>query len=541
MGFWLYQNWTDGYVVRLHAGGCGFCKEGRGRSGRGTEPRNGRWLGPYETLAAAHEVAATLRGDVSEHSCCRNREGAAPARPADSGPRPTKVTPFTEDGAPGDFLLLSCSARKMPRRAAAKDLYASPGFRRRRGYAEASGKPWAILSAKHGLLLPEECIEPYDVRLDDLSAEERRAWAARVASRLEAHLGSLSGRTFEILAGKSYAEPLEPELRRRGAQVTRPLRHVSLYQEASWFAEHTPGRPSGERPRPAAGGPKGVGLAHRLTKAFMAGDFDLSQRPQTAPVGWHGLPEVPAAAAVRGTGASEPQVRLFLTFTSAMDRARDAERLWQAASALYLERPELFTPHYILSESDEVANSLVVSGVSQRHGPDLATWRRLAQTLAFPPQGSAVAQAIGGGIAKVSELLAERMLCTTSGEPLYPMLRGPKVGPMWVRILAYPGDAKLTGLDVLPVAVDVQVLRASQCLGVVGQGLTIDAARPLIQQAWRDDVTRHGAAGPPGLEDTCAALDPALWFFGKYGCSHCERVSERVAVGDICEGCAAEF
>ena len=34
--------------------------------------------------------------------------------------------------------------------------------------------------------------------------------------------------------------------------------------------------------------------------------------------------------------------------------------------------------------------------------------------------------------------------------------------------------------------------------------------------------------GPPGVAGTCAALDPALWFFGKYGCSHCEKMGRRV-------------
>jgi hypothetical protein len=43
-----------------------------------------------------------------------------------------------------------------------------------------------------------------------------------------------------------------------------------------------------------------------------------------------------------------------------------------------------------------------------------------------------------------------------------------------------------------------------------------DEARPIIQAAWAADVREHGAGGPAPLEGTPAALDPALWFFGKW-------------------------
>ena len=49
------------------------------------------------------------------------------------------------------------------------------------------------------------------------------------------------------------------------------------------------------------------------------------------------------------------------------------------------------------------------------------------------------------------------------------------------------------------------------------------------------------AFGPEGLQDTCAALDPALWFFGKYGCSHCESVQARVPAASICPHCQVGF
>ena len=111
---------------------------------------------------------------------------------------------------------------------------------------------------------------------------------------------------------------------------------------------------------------------------------------------------------------------------------------------------------------------------------------------------------------------------------------------MWVRMLAYPGGASLSSLDVIPVAVDVQVRRVTECLGVTDtQGTGVDQARPVIQKAWFEDVAQHGVEGPPGLAGTCAALDPVLWFFGKYGCSYCESIAGRVPIAEVCDECTA--
>lgn len=62
---------------------------------------------------------------------------------------------------------------------------------------------------------------------------------------------------------------------------------------------------------------------------------------------------------------------------------------------------------------------------------------------------------------------------------------------------------------------------SSENLGVTEtRGKKIEAARAPIQAAWRANVQAHGCVGPqddgmPSLNNTCAALDPALWFFGE--------------------------
>lgn len=100
-------------------------------------------------------------------------------------------------------LLLGCVKLKQERRAAAKDLYWSPLWVRRRAFAEASGHEWLILSAKHGLIDPDKRLEPYDLALSDLDAADRRSWGERVARALRSRFGSFDGTTFEVHAGEA--------------------------------------------------------------------------------------------------------------------------------------------------------------------------------------------------------------------------------------------------------------------------------------------------------------------------------------------------
>jgi hypothetical protein len=107
--------------------------------------------------------------------------------------------------------LLGCVKPKHDGACEAKSLYRSPLWQRRRAYAEASSRPWLILSALHGLVEPEQLLEPYDLALTDLPVGERRAWGARVVAALEDRFGQLQGTTFEVHAGAVYRQAIEPE------------------------------------------------------------------------------------------------------------------------------------------------------------------------------------------------------------------------------------------------------------------------------------------------------------------------------------------
>ncbi len=281
-------------------------------------------------------------------------------------------------------------------------------------------------------------------------------------------------------------------------------------------------------------------LACRITAAFCEGAFDLASRRGAPRPGWDGMPEVAVAKRLRADGASDVDVRLFATFTAAMDRARDADRLWHAAGKMFLEHRWTYQPEEICNRPLlDLANTLRAYGVSQRHSLDTAAWRTIARTLFTSTRTSPVDRAIFDGEGDAQELLRYLWeIRADDGRSAFPFLRGPKVGPMWVRMLAYPGGAAITSLDALPVAVDVQVRKVTEYLGVTDtHDQDLERVRRLIQNAWAVDVRRHGAVGPGSLADTPAALDPALWFFGKWGCTYCERFKRKVPISNICQEC----
>ena len=136
---------------------------------------------------------------------------------------------------PADIMLVGCVKSKRPHGAAAQDLYTSDYFSKMRAYAESTGRPWFVLSAKHGLVSPDEWLEPYDCHLPDMSRDYRRAWGLRVSAQLEESVGPLEGVVFDVHVGAAYVESVEAALRPLGAVVTDQLHGLSFGRRPSWY------------------------------------------------------------------------------------------------------------------------------------------------------------------------------------------------------------------------------------------------------------------------------------------------------------------
>jgi hypothetical protein len=267
-------------------------------------------------------------------------------------------------------------------------------------------------------------------------------------------------------------------------------------------------------------------VGNQITHPFVNGTLHLNLRGNP-PQGWHNLPEVVAAKAVREAGCVA--VRLFLTFTSAMDYGgRPSTALWQnsANRLLNAQTNWIFDPDQIAtSPFNNLRRILKQFGVSQKHLRDAAAWRAIGEAIR---NNGVVRDAIFCCQADVQQL-KQALDQQVDGCSQFPLLQGPKVREMWVRMLAYPGNAHITNLNEIRVAVDIQVHRVTYYVGLtdVEPGRTInDQLRQEIQTVWRDDVQKGGAVAPPqapALANTAGALDPALWFVGKWGCTYCEQ------------------
>ena len=129
--------------------------------------------------------------------------------------------------------LVSCVSKKQIKPSRAKELYISDLFTKARRYVEATGADWYILSAEHGLLFPEDIVEPYNKTLNTMSIKERRRWGEQVCADLSQILNC--GDTVVFLAGAKYREFLAPFLIRAGIMVEVPPEGKRIGEQLSWL------------------------------------------------------------------------------------------------------------------------------------------------------------------------------------------------------------------------------------------------------------------------------------------------------------------
>jgi len=132
------------------------------------------------------------------------------------------------------IVLVGCSAAKAAGPRPARDLYLSHMFFLARAYAERHGDQWFILSAQYGLVEPDERLEPYDRRLQDLDRADRREWGEVIADELGRR--TQRGDRLIVLAGRSYVDPWRDLVGRTLAlTVEEPLAGLGVGQRLHWL------------------------------------------------------------------------------------------------------------------------------------------------------------------------------------------------------------------------------------------------------------------------------------------------------------------
>lgn len=129
--------------------------------------------------------------------------------------------------------LVACASQKLLRPAPARELYVSQLFKKASAYAELTCDRWYILSAKHGLLRPDEVIEPYDMRLGTNHPTPINQWAAGVQAQMADEFAGLANVRLIALAGEQYRTALH------GAPWPweAPMKGLGIGRQLGWLTE----------------------------------------------------------------------------------------------------------------------------------------------------------------------------------------------------------------------------------------------------------------------------------------------------------------
>jgi endonuclease III len=107
----------------------------------------------------------------------------------------------------------------------------------------------------------------------------------------------------------------------------------------------------------------------------------------------------------------------------------------------------------------------------------------------------------------------------------------------WIRMLVFPGGVVLSGLDQVPLVVDVDVRRATELLSLTAPGVPPAEARRQVAAVWAEALGAGAPVGPGALAGTALALDQVLLFHGRVGCGWCREHLTLEPIGPACDGC----
>lgn len=143
------------------------------------------------------------------------------------------------------IVLVGCSKLKVEIPShdwvAARELYRSPLFVKRREFVERRQLPWYILSAAAGLVKPTSSTRPYDKTLKAMEAPERLDWAAGVFREFISELHEvyravpLQDVVVEVHAGELYCQPLIKLFDAVGIRCERPVAGLGIGEQLQWY------------------------------------------------------------------------------------------------------------------------------------------------------------------------------------------------------------------------------------------------------------------------------------------------------------------
>lgn len=224
--------------------------------------------------------------------------------------------------------------------------------------------------------------------------------------------------------------------------------------------------------------------------------------------GIFGFKETPQHEAPKRAETLEQRLR-FVTFSVAIDYLRDSYRLYNTCRATFDDEETnwVFDPVAINSARfDKLTLALCKHGVAQRPTKDIDVWSTVGKRLLdlFEGQVTNMLDSVSRNGPALLVLVKE------SG---FLGLSGPKIGPLWLRMM---NDCctPIGDISYVPIPVDRHVVTASFATGALSgvyRDQSLDVLTDPIQSVWREAGQLGGFAA--------IHLDVPLWELGRLGCS----------------------
>ena len=235
----------------------------------------------------------------------------------------------------------------------------------------------------------------------------------------------------------------------------------------------------------------------------------------------------------------------FITLTVSIDYQRDSPSSWESSRKTF-DDPEtryLFDPK-LLHETPfrKIGEDMQKYKLSRKPQKDANTWRTVGVTFYKKWKGDPrnfLQDCNWNSPLILRRLRDDKHIYSGRQVSDFPYLRGPKIGPLWLRMLRdNVGITQLENLENVPIPVDIHIARATLATGIVrGQfrGRLYEVFE-YIRKAWFESVK---GLGIKNREMMALDVDEPLWHLSKYGCTNRDKTIGYCSLFNRCE--AREF
>ncbi len=258
-------------------------------------------------------------------------------------------------------------------------------------------------------------------------------------------------------------------------------------------------------------------------------------------VGIHGRNDMPEDILPIGIKAGSLEHVLFITLSVAIDYQRDAPTMWESSRQTF-EDPEtkyLFDPKSLsVTSFVKIVEDMQKYKLSKKMQRDADFWHTIGVSFYNKWDGDPInflKDCNWDSLTILERLKKDIHIENGEAKPDYPNLRGPKIGPLWLRMLRDNiGIQKIANLDKVPIPVDRHIARATLTTGVVRGNVRMNLNHlfKYIRKAWFESVMDLKLKNRDmiGLD-----MDEPLWHLSKYGCIERDPVTGNCPLINSCD------